>query len=112
MNLKEVVNKLNIKVICGEEYLGNEVTGGYCSDLLSDVMGHAQEGHVWITIQVHKNIVAVASLKELSAIMLVQGLKPTEETIQTAQEQKIPVLQTSEPAFEIAGKLYNLIKLS
>jgi predicted transcriptional regulator len=112
MKLREVVQKLHIKVICGEEFLDNEVSGGYCSDLLSDVMGHAQEGHVWITIQVHKNIVAVASLKELSAIMLVQGLIPNEDTAETAREQKIPILQTSEPAFEIAGKLYNLTRQS
>jgi predicted transcriptional regulator len=112
MKLKEVVDLFNIKVICGAEYLDNEVTGGYCSDLLSDVMGNAQEGQVWITIQVHNNIVAVASLKELSAIMLVKGLMPTEETIVTAKEQKIPILQTSETAFEIAGKLYNLIRQS
>jgi predicted transcriptional regulator len=112
MKLREVVQKLNIKVICGEEFLDNEVTGGYCSDLLSDVMGHAQEGHVWITIQVHKNIVAVALLKELSAIMLVQGLIPNEDTVETAREQNIPILQTSEPAFGIAGKLYNLIRQS
>ncbi len=112
MKLKEVVDLLNIKVICGEELLDNEVTGGYCSDLLSDVMGNAREGHVWITIQVHKNIVAVASLKELSAIMLVQGLIPTEDTIETAREQKVPILQANETAFEIAGKLYNLIRQS
>ena len=110
MKLKDIVEKLKLRVICGEECLENEITGGYCSDLLSDVMGNAQEGHVWITIQVHKNIIAVASLKELSAIMLVKGLMPTEETIVTAKEQGVAIVQTSETAFEIAGKLYNLIR--
>ena len=110
MKLKDIIEKLKLRVICGEEYLENEITGGYCSDLLSDVMGNAQEGHVWITIQVHKNIIAVASLKELSAIMLVKGLMPTEETIVTAKEQGVAIVQTSETAFEIAGKLYNLIR--
>lgn len=112
MKLREVVDKLDIKVICGEEFLDNKVTGGYCSDLLSDVMGHANEGSVWLTIQVHKNIVAVASLKELSAIMLVQGLIPTEETIETAREQNIPILQANGSSFEIAGRLYNLLRQS
>jgi serine kinase of HPr protein (carbohydrate metabolism regulator) len=110
MKLKDIIEKLHLTVICGEEHLENEITGGYCSDLLSDVMGNAQEGHVWITIQVHKNIIAVAALKELSAIMLVKGLIPAEDTIVTAREQGIPIVQTSESAFEIAGKLYNLIR--
>lgn len=70
-------------------------------------MGNANEGEVWITIQVHKNIVAVAALKELAAIVLVKGLKATDEALETANEQGIPILQTEEPAFEIAGKLYN-----
>jgi serine kinase of HPr protein (carbohydrate metabolism regulator) len=110
MKLKEIIEQLKLRVICGEEHLENEVTGGYCSDLLSDVMGNAQEGYLWITIQVHKNIIAVAALKELSAILLVKGLIPTEETISTAREQGIPIIQTSETAFEIGGKLYNLIR--
>lgn len=109
MILKEVIDKFGLKVLSGEEQLGLEVTGGYCSDLLSDVMGNADEGHIWITIQVHKNIVAVAALKELSAILLVKGLKATDEAIEAANEQGIPILQTDESAFEIAGRLYNLI---
>jgi predicted transcriptional regulator len=109
MILKEVIDKFGLKVLSGKEQLGLEVTGGYCSDLLSDVMGNADEGHIWITIQVHKNIVAVAALKELSAILLVKGLKATDEAIEAANEQGIPILQTDETAFEIAGKLYNLI---
>ncbi|MBN1117706.1 MAG: serine kinase [Bacteroidales bacterium] len=112
MKLTEVVNKLELEVICGEDLLENTVTGGYCSDLLSDVMGNAQEGQVWLTIQVHNNIIAVASLKELSAILLVKGLKPGKETIETAIQQGIPILRTNETAFEIAGRLYNLIRQS
>lgn len=109
MTLKEVIQKLNWEVITGQELLENQITGGYCSDLLSDVMGNANEGNVWLTIQVHNNIVAVAALKELSAILLVKGLKATEGAIEAAKEEGIAILQTKEPAFETAGKLYNLI---
>jgi predicted transcriptional regulator len=112
ITLKEVVDLLALKVVFGHDLLDREVTGGYCSDLLSDVMGNAQEGQVWITIQVHNNIIAVAALKELSAIVLVKGLMPTDETIGSARQQGIPVLSTNEAAFEIAGKLYNLIRKS
>lgn len=109
MNLKDVVDRLGFKLLCGEEQLKAEVTGGYCSDLLSDVMGNAREGQLWITIQVHKNIIAVASLKELSAIVLVNGLKPAEDTIEAAREQGIALVLADAPAFEVAGKLYKLI---
>jgi len=109
MKLKEIVERLNLEVICGNDQFENEVTGGYCSDLLSDVMGNSAEGQIWITIQVHKNIIAVASLKELSAIVVVKGLKPDNETIETANTQNVVMLSTTMPAFELAGKLYNLI---
>lgn len=109
MTLKEIAEKLNWEVVCGEELLNKNVSGGYCSDLLSDVMGNAQEDQIWLTIQVHKNIIAVAALKDLAAILLVKGLNATDDAIEAAKEEGIPVLKTSEPAFETAGKIYNLI---
>lgn len=109
MELKKVIEELELKIVCGEINPDTEVTGGYCSDLLSDVMGNSDEGQIWITIQVHKNIIAVASLKELSAILLVKGLNATVDAINTAKEEGIVILQTEKTAFEIAGKLYNLI---
>ena len=66
MKISEIVNRLNLKVVAGADGLGAEVTGGYVSDLLSDVIGHAAEGNIWITLQTHQNIVAVASLKEVA----------------------------------------------
>ncbi len=109
MKLKEIIEKLNLTVICANDQFENEVSGGYCSDLLSDVMGNATEGQIWITIQVHKNIIAVASLKELSAIVIVKGLEPGEDTIETAKKENIVLLSSNETAFDLAGKLYGLI---
>lgn len=109
MKLKEIIEKLDLEIICGNDQFENEVLGGYCSDLLSDVMGNSQEGQIWITIQVHKNIIAVASLKELSAIVIVKGLKPAEDTIEAAKTQNIVLLSTDMSSFELAGKLYGLI---
>jgi len=85
------------------------VEGGYTSDLLSDVMGYADAGYVWITLQTHKNIMAIASLKELSAVILVKGFEPDEDTLALAQEEQIPLLGTTEQAFEISGRLYRLL---
>ncbi len=79
------------------------------SDLLSDVMGNADEGQVWITLQTHKNVMAIASLKELAAVILVNGHKPDDDTAAQSNEEDIPLLGTSMSAFDITGKLYELI---
>ncbi|MCL2246756.1 MAG: serine kinase, partial [Lentimicrobiaceae bacterium] len=76
MNVRDLVEKANLKILSGEKGMEAEITGGYTCDLLSDVMGHAQEGNVWITLQTHKNVMAIASLKELAAIILVKNLQP------------------------------------
>jgi serine kinase of HPr protein (carbohydrate metabolism regulator) len=109
MKVSELVNSLKLKVICGEIGLNHEITGGYTSDLLSDVMGHANEGQVWITLQTHKNVMAIASLKELSAIILVKGNQPEEDTVLQSENEGIPILGTNEEAFEISGRLYQLL---
>lgn len=109
MKVKEIVDKLNLTVLSGEDFLDKKVAGGYCSDLLSDVMGNAKEDDVWITLQVHKNIMAVAALKDVAAIVLVKGLKPEQEVLDSGTKEGIPVLSTGMSAFEIAGKLYGLL---
>lgn len=110
MKVSDLVQKLELTVYSGKEGLENEMTGGYCSDLLSDVMGYAEEGNVWLTLQTHKNVMAIASLKELAAVILVKGLKPEDDMAAQSNEEDIPVLGTSMETFEIAGKLYELLK--
>ena len=108
MKVSEIVEKLNLKVYSGQKGLDREVTGGYVSDLLSDVMGNAQEGQVWITLQVHQNVMAIASLKDLAAIILVNNLEPQESMVRHSDNESIPVLGTSLPTFEMAGELYKI----
>ena len=110
MKVSELVNKLNLKVFSGEGGLDREVTGGYVSDLLSDVMGNASENELWITLQVHQNVMAVATLKDLSAVLLVRGLKPNENTVRHSNDENIPLLGTDLSTFEMAGKLFELLK--
>lgn len=110
MTVRELIEKLNLTVFCGEENLDNEIKGGYVSDLLSDVMGFAQEGHVWITLQTHKNVIAIASLKELACVLLVKDNKPDDDMLEQAKEEGIPVLGTDRQTFEAAGEIYQLIK--
>ncbi|MFI3297074.1 MAG: DRTGG domain-containing protein [bacterium] len=109
MTVKELVEKLDLEVLAGKEGLNREITNGYVSDLLSDVMGFAQEGDVWVTLQTHKNVMAIASLKDVAAVILVKNLQPDEDTAAVANEEDIPVLGTSLSTFEIVGKLYDAI---
>jgi serine kinase of HPr protein (carbohydrate metabolism regulator) len=106
--LADLVEKLGLEVRSARGRLDAEVTGGYASDLLSDVMAHSREGNVWITLQVHQNVVAVACMKDLAGIILVSGREPQEETLETAEAENIPVMVSKLPAFELVGRVYNL----
>lgn len=110
MTVAEVVEKLGLKVYSGKNGLNREVTGGYVSDLLSDVMGNADAGEIWITLQTHKNVMAIASLKDLAAIILVSDNIPEQDTVIQSNQEDIPILGTSLPTFEISGKLFELLK--
>jgi len=109
MQLDAIARELGLKVCCAEGNLGREVRGGYVGDLLSDVMANSKEGDLWITRQVHQNIVAVASLKELAGIVLIQGSEPAPDTAAKAGAEGIPILVTDLSAFEIVGRIYKLI---
>lgn len=108
MKLTELIQELNLGVRSATENLEREVTGGYASDLLSDVLANSQEGDLWITLQVHQNIVAVASMKDLAGIILVNGREPEQETIEKAETEDIVIMVSELPTFELVGKLYGL----
>jgi predicted transcriptional regulator len=108
MKVIELVEKAGLTVYAGNG-LDNQISGGYVSDLLSDVMGNAQEGNIWITLQNHMNVLAICSLKEMAGVILVKGIKPSQELIDKALEENIPLLGTKEQTFEIAGKVYALL---
>lgn len=110
MDLESIVTALNLKVRSGEDKLRTQVKGGYTGDLLSDVMANSREGDIWITRQVHQNIVAVASLKDHAGIVLVQGSEPAKDTLEKAIKEGIPILVADMPGFEVTGKIYNLLK--
>ena len=108
MTLGDVVAALSLEVRTSNPDLGGEVAGVYLSDLLSDVIGNSKAGYLWVTMQVHLNIVAVASLKGLSAIILVNGRTPNEETLRRAEAEGVVIAVSGLPAYEVAGRLYSL----
>ncbi len=109
MKVKDIITTLDLKIFGGSQGLDREITGGYTSDLLSDVMGHADNGKIWITLQTHKNVIAIASLKELAAVILIKGNTPDADMLAQAEEEGIPVLGSTDQAFETTGKLFNLL---
>lgn len=108
MKLKEIVEKLNLEFRGNVRELDKEVNKGYVSDLLSDVLANAEENNLWITLQVHPNIVAVASMKALAGIVIINAREPEEETLKKAEENGIPIMVSKMAAFELAGKLYSM----
>ncbi|MBR4660575.1 MAG: serine kinase [Bacteroidales bacterium] len=109
MILKDIIERLNLKCL-NEANLDAEVSGAYSSDLLSDVMGNARSGQVWITMQTHKNVTAIASLKDIPAVIIVRNGEPDADMLEHAKEEDICILVSSEPTFQVCGKLYELIK--
>ncbi len=110
MKVKELVKELDLKIFGGAEGLTNDFDGGYVSDLLSDVMGNADANQVWLTLQTHKNVMAIASLKDLAAIILISGHEPEADTLAQSNEEGIPLLGTHMSTFETAGRMYELLK--
>ena len=110
MKLDNLVKELPLEVKACNECLQKDITGAYVSDLLSDVMANSQDGNIWITLQTHMNIVAVAGLKNLAGIIIVGGRQPEEEIIRKAEEEKVAIMTTPMPAFEAAGKIYQMLK--
>ena len=99
MTVRELATQLKLEVCCGAAGLDKEIKGGYTSDLLSDVMGNAREGNIWITLQTHKNI-----------MVLVKGYRPEEDTVSESEAEGIPILSTSRQTFEMTGEIYELLQ--
>lgn len=105
MKVKDLKEQIDLVLVAGEAGLGRTISGGYCGDLLSDVMANATEHCVWLTVQAHQNIVAVAVLKEMAAIIITCGNKPDKATCDKADQEKIPLFLSERSAFDLACAL-------
>jgi hypothetical protein len=109
MNLQQIIDQLDLNVLTvSREFAGITPTGGYSSDLLSCVMAGAKKGDLWITLQAHLNIVAIAALNELAAIIITENAQPDAASIAKANQQGVILLSTSRPTYEINGKLWEM----
>lgn len=108
MTVQEIAKALPLTVVSGQSNLDKKISGGYASDLLSNVMGQAQAGNVWVTMQGHQNIVAVALLVGLTAIIVAGGVQPDQDALRKAAAEEIVILTTPLPAYEVIGRLYQM----
>ncbi|MGM0444791.1 MAG: DRTGG domain-containing protein [Bacillota bacterium] len=105
--LKNVVEQLQLDLI-NEADLNKEVNGCYIGDLLSNVMARAQDGELWITIQGHQNVIAVALLTEVSGVIVCEDIEIDEKTVNRAKEKKVNLFKSELSAYELAKKLASL----
>ena len=111
MNVKELSTKLEYTVFALPEPLA-EVANGYTSDLLSDVMGNAEEHSVLITIQAHRNTIAVASLIGIKAIVLCNGRVPSPDMVVAAEQESIALLGTADNQFTTSYRIAAALGIS
>ena len=102
--VRELAELMNLDVMAGEGGLDNPVSGMYICDLLSWVMGKAQEGDMWVTIQGHVNIVAVALLTVVSCIVVCESAEVMDQTISKANDENIPLLRSELTAYRLAER--------
>ena len=108
MTVEELGRALSLETVVPGDG-GREVTGGYCGDLLSWVMGRAPAGGVWMTVMGNVNAIAVASLADTAGIILVEDAVLDADAKARAEQQEIAVYGTSLPAFETALKIASLL---
>lgn len=108
MTVAELTKKLELTVFHSGE-TERDITGCYCGDLLSWVMGRAQAGEVWCTIMSNQNVAAVAVLSDVACVLLTEGVKPDEDLMKKAQVQDITLLGTERSTYQIAGAISGLL---
>jgi hypothetical protein len=110
MTLRDLAKQLDLEILTGDVNLAEVVQAGYVSDLLSDVIANAPEKSIWITVQRHVNILGVAQLKEIRAIITPRNLNIEGAVIEKARTEGIAMMRSPLSAFEIAGRAYEVLK--
>lgn len=108
MNVYDVVRALNLEIVAGHNFLARDITGGYCADLLSCVMARAKAGNLWVTLQAHANVIAIAVLLELAAVIVTEGTAIPDEVKARAEAEGVALLTTPHTTFWVVSELARL----
>jgi len=107
-SLKEIIDTLSLETVVSVSAEGRSVMGGYASDLLSCAMKGAKKDYVWVTLQSHLNVVAVASLLNLVGVIITEGNRPDPETVARAEKEGVLLMTTPKTTFTVVGELTSL----
>ena len=105
MTVQEVLELIEAKDMTPETDKNTEVSCGYTCDLLSWVMAHGAAGMAWVTVQTHMNVIAVASLMQMAAVIIPEGIEMEAPSLEKAKEEGITVLESPLTAYEICARL-------
>ena len=109
MTLDKIIDELGLKLLTEKKDFSQVTPShGYVSDMLSCVMTGAGQRSIWVTLQAHGNIIAVARLLDIAAVIITEDAQPDEKTVAKAIEEGITLLSTQENSFNIVGKLWEL----
>jgi hypothetical protein len=103
--LKEIIEKLKVEPVSSTQSVDRPVAGGYASDLLSCVIKGAKKDSVWVTLQSHLNVVAVASLLGLAGVIITESNHPDQETLQRAENEGVVLMTTPKSTYTVVGQL-------
>lgn len=108
MTISELLEEIPMEIVSGKDNLNADILRGFSSDMMSNVIAKGGEGDIWVTFQTHVNVVAIALMKKMACVVLVQDRTLIPKAQEKAQEEKLPVLITSLTAYELSGRLYKL----
>ena len=106
MKISEIKSILNADLICGEEFLSNEVFTACGSDMMSDVLAYVKEQAVLLSGLVNPQVVRTAEMMDMKCIVFVRGKQPDADIIELAIERDIVLLRTQYEMFISCGLLY------
>lgn len=106
MRLHELMTLIDGKLISTTDNIDREIKGGCGADLMSDVLAFIQPDAVLLTGLCNPQVVRTAHMADVAAIVVVRGKTPPQETIDLANEEKIPLISTPFGTFELCGRLY------
>ncbi len=106
MKIRQIAERIDAKILCGEDFLDEEVLSACGSDMMSDVLAYVKDQAVLLTGLVNAQVVRTAMMMDMRCIVFVRNKRPTAEMVELARENHIAILTTAERMYDACGKLY------
>ncbi len=107
MKIIDLIQEIDGELLNKDANLDKDAKGGFAADLMSDVLASIQPESILVTGLSNPQVVRTAVMADISAIVLVRGKKPPQETVDLAKEEHIPLISTSLGMYQVCGKLFH-----